>query len=81
MTKRIQDIRAGRLDQVPPYCYLQPGMSPEVAALAAAKDMELTHPLELLNVLWVLRRYARKNDSHPAAVMPTFTTDQKESAP
>jgi hypothetical protein len=56
MTKRIQSIRAGRFDQVPPYCYLQPGMSPEDAALATARALELTHPLDLLNVLWILRR-------------------------
>lgn len=70
MTKRTQDIRAGRLDQVPPWCYWCPGMSPEAAALDAARILEVTHPLDLLNLLWALRRYARAHDSHSAAVMP-----------
>ena len=80
MTKRIQDIRAGRLDQVPPWCYWRPGMSPEVAALAAAKAMELTHPLDLLNLLWALRRHARAHDSLSAAAMPkNHPTPQRSS--
>lgn len=58
MTKRVQIIRAGRIDQVPPWCFMQPGMSPSEGALAAAKDLKLTHPLDLLNVLLILRRTA-----------------------
>lgn len=58
MTKRVQIIRAGRFDQVPPYCFMQAGLSPEEGALAAAKDLKLTHPIDLLNVLLILRRAA-----------------------
>lgn len=56
MTKRVQIIRAGRIDQVPPWCFMQAGLSPEEGALAVAKDLKLTHPLDLLNVLLILRR-------------------------
>lgn len=70
MTKRTHDIRAGRLDQVPPWCYWRPGMSPEAAALDAARVLEVTHPLDLLNLLWALRRHARAHDSLSAAAMP-----------
>lgn len=78
MTKRIQDIRAGRLDQVPPWCYWRPGISPEAAALDAAKALEMTHPLDLLNLLWALRRHARAHDSLSAAAMPkTNPTHQR----
>lgn len=59
MSKRSkQTIYPGRIDAVPPWCYWRPGMSPEVAALEAAKALELTHPLDLLNLLWALRRHA-----------------------
>lgn len=82
MTKRTQDIRAGRLDQVPPWCYWRPGMSPEAAALDAARVLEVTHPLDLLNLLWALRRHARAHDSLSAAAMPTFyPTNRKGIAP
>lgn len=80
MTKRIQAIRAGRLDQVPPWCYWRPGMSPEAAALDAARALELTHPLDLLNLLSVLRRHARAHDSLSAAEMPkTNPTHQRSN--
>jgi len=70
MTKRVQAIRAGRLDAVPPWCYWRLGMSPEAAALDAARAMEITHPLDLLSLLWALRRHARAHDSLSAAAMP-----------
>jgi len=60
MTKRVQATYPGRIDAVPPWCYWRPGMSPEAAALEAAKALELTHPLDLLNLLWALRRHARQ---------------------
>lgn len=65
-----QAIFRGHHQDMPPWCYWRPGMSPEVAALAAAKAMELTHPLDLLNLLWVLRRHVRAHDSLSAAAMP-----------
>jgi hypothetical protein len=60
MTKRVQTIRAGRFTEVPPWCYWRPGMSPEAAALTAAKALGLTHPMDLLNLLWMLRRLGRE---------------------
>lgn len=70
MTKRVQAIFRCRIEDVPPWCYWRPGMSPEAAALDAAKAMEITHPLDLLNLLLTLRRHARAHDSLPAAAMP-----------
>lgn len=71
MTKHAQAIvRRRRIEDVPPWCYWRPGMSPEAAALEAAKTLEITHPLDLLNLLWALRRHARAHDSLSAAAMP-----------
>lgn len=80
MTKRVQAIRAGRIDDVPPWCHWRPGISPEGAALAAAKAMELTHPLDLLNLLWALRRLARQHNSHSAAAMPEIQPTHQRSS-
>ncbi|NDP48929.1 MAG: hypothetical protein GZ085_11200 [Sulfuriferula multivorans] len=44
--------------------------SPEVAALEAARALEVTHPLDLLNLLSALRRHVRQHDSRPAAAIP-----------
>ena len=66
MSKRSkQATYPGRIDAVPPWCYWQPGMSPEAAALAAAKALEITHPLDLLNVLWALKRHAAEHSPQP----------------
>ncbi len=82
MTKRAQAIlRHGRIEDVPPWNFWRPGMSPEAAALDAARAMEITHPLDLLNLLWGLRRHARQHDSTPAAAMPEIqTTTQRRNA-
>lgn len=81
MTKRTQAIlRHGRIEDVPPWHFWRPGMSPEVAALDAARAMEITHPLDLLNLLWALRRHAGQHDSLPAAAMPeTQPTTQRRT--
>jgi len=79
MTKRVQAIRAGGIEDVPPWCHWRLGMSPETAALAAAKALELTHPIELLNLLWALRRHVRKHDSHSAAAMPEIHPTHQRS--
>ena len=79
MAKRTQAIFPGRIDDVPPWCHWRPGISPEGAALEAAKAMELTHPLDLLNLLWALRRHARQHDSHSAAAMPEIQSTHQRS--
>ena len=70
MSKHGHATFPGRIEDVPPWCYWIPGMSPEAAALDAARAMEITHPLDLLNLLWALRRHAMAHDSLPAAAMP-----------
>lgn len=70
MAERKIVIRPGRLADVPPWCYWRPGMSPEAAALAAARALEVTHPLDLLNLLLAMRWHVRTHNSTPAAVMP-----------
>lgn len=81
MSKRSkQAIFPGRPEAVPPWCYWRPGMSPEGAALEAAKALEITHPLDLLNLLWALRCHARAHDSLSAAAMPeTQPTHQRRN--
>lgn len=81
MTKRVCIVRHGRIEDVPPWCFWSPGMSPEAAAINAARAMEITHPLDLLNLLSAMRRHARQHDSHPAAAMPEIqTTHQRRNA-
>jgi len=70
MSKHGHAIFPGHIEDVPPWCYWRPVMSPEAAALEAAKALEITHPLDLLNLLWALRRHARAHDSLSAAAMP-----------
>ncbi len=80
MTKRVHATFPGRIEDVPPWCYWRAGMSPEAAALEAAKALEITHPLDLLNLLWALRRHARAHDSLSAAAMPeTQSTHQRSN--
>jgi hypothetical protein len=47
----------------PPYCYLQPGTSPEAAALACVKALHIETPVDALAILWELRRIAAKGAS------------------
>ncbi len=71
MSKRSkQAIFPGHPEAVPPWCYWRPGMSPEAAAFEAARALELTNPLDLLNLLCALRRHVRAHDSLSAAEMP-----------
>jgi hypothetical protein len=46
------------LAAVPPYSFRQPGMTPEEAATAAVKALQITHPADALALLWELRREA-----------------------
>lgn len=62
-TKHIH--RAGRIDEVPPWCYMKPGMSPEEGARAAIRALGITHPLDVLVTLWTLRR-ASSIEKHSA---------------
>lgn len=81
MSKHGNATFPGRIEDVPPWCYWRPGMSPEAAALDAAKALEITHPLDLLNLLWALRRHARAHDSLSAAAMPEIQpTTQRRNA-
>ena len=81
MSKHGHAVFPGRIEDVPPWCYWRPGMSPEAAALAAVKAMGITHPLDLLNLLWALRRHARAHDSLSAAAMPEIQpTTQRRNA-
>jgi len=50
-----QTITAG---QVPPYCYLLPGMSAEEGAVEAIKALNISHSCDALALLWKLRRVA-----------------------
>lgn len=55
MTKRVQAIRAGRIDDVPPWCYMRPGMTAMEAARVAIRELGITHPLDVLLTLWTLQ--------------------------
>ncbi len=82
MTKRVQATFPGRIEDVPPWRFWRHGMSPEAAALDAARAMEITHPLDLLNLLSVMRRHAGQHDSLSAAAMPEIqTTHQRRNEP
>ncbi len=63
MAKRIQTIRAGRLDEVPPYCFMKPGMTPMEGAKAAIRALGITHPLDVLLTLWALQGGMAPGDS------------------
>ena len=81
MSKHGHATFPGRIEDVPPWCYWRPGMSSEAAALDAARAMEITHPLDLLNLLSALRRHARQHDSLSAAAMPEIDpTHQRRKA-
>jgi hypothetical protein len=50
----------------PPYCYLQPGTSPEAAALACVKALHIEVPVDALAILWELRRSCRTSHEEDA---------------
>lgn len=52
-TKHIH--RAGRIDEVPPHCFMKPGMTPMEGAKAAIRALGITHPWDVLLVLWRLQ--------------------------
>lgn len=51
--------RSVSLDEVPPFCFLLPGLSPEVAAISAVKALGMSHPVDALHTLWKLRAIAQ----------------------
>lgn len=55
---RIQRSQA-TLAEVPPFCFLRPGLAPEDAATAAVKALGMSHPADALHTLWKLRAIAQ----------------------
>lgn len=52
--------------EVPPYRYRRPGMSPDKAAIAAVRELGISHLSDALGLLWELRREARKEETEGA---------------
>lgn len=61
------------IDQVPPYCYRQPGMSAEAGSGAAVKALGITHPCDAVALLWALRQAAK--------AAPSGTSEKRNSGP
>lgn len=55
MAKTKHLHRPGRIDEVPPWCYMRPGMTPMEAARVAIRDLGIKHPLDVLLTLWALQ--------------------------
>lgn len=53
--------------EVPPFCFLKPGMTPEDATVSAVKAMQIPHCCDALAVLWKLRRIAREDETDGSA--------------
>lgn len=64
--------RPGRLDEVPPHCYREPGMSDDEATVAAAQAMNITDPLDVLLLFFALR--AGSSNPTASAAHPLETT-------
>lgn len=78
MAKPKHIHRAGRIDEIPPYCFMKPGMSPEEGTRAAIRALGITHPLDVLVMLWTLRRassveQAEQQSAQSAAETPVTT--------
>lgn len=52
-TKHLR--RAGRIEEIPPWCFMKPGMTPMEGAKAAIRALGITHPLDVLLTLWALQ--------------------------
>lgn len=65
MSKLKRVFRTCRINEVPPFCFMKPGMTPEEGALAAVKAMEMTLPIDALETLFRLRD-ARKAEQMSA---------------
>ena len=55
MAKEKHIRRPGHIDEVPPWCYMKPGMTPMEGAKAAIRALGITHPLDVLITLWKLQ--------------------------
>lgn len=78
MAKEKHIHRPGRIDEVPPFCFMKPGMSPEEGARAAIRALGIKHPLDVLVTLWTLRRassveQAEQLSAQSAAKTPVTT--------
>jgi hypothetical protein len=51
--------RACSVTEVPPYCFLKPGMSPEEAACAAVRELGIVTEIDAIAILWELQRAAK----------------------
>lgn len=71
MSKLKRVFRTCRIDEVPPFCFMQPGMTPEEGALAAVKAMEMTLPIDVLETLFRLR------DAREAEQMSAIRAQQR----
>ena len=66
MAKTKHLHRPGRIDEIPPWCYMRPGMTAMQGAKAAIRALGSTHPLDVLLTLWALQGgMARRDHSEP----------------
>lgn len=71
--RTLKAIKAGKKgktvlpEQVPPFCYLAAGQSPEEAAAEAFKHFSMT-PAEALGLVWKLRRIAASDNAEGGRV-------------
>jgi hypothetical protein len=71
--------------EVPPFCFQRPGLAPEEAAIAAAKALGMSHPVDALHTLWKLRAIAQAEhssaqDAAQAIVTPSGQGDVSPAA-
>jgi len=79
--------------EVPPYCFLKPGISPEEAAAAAVRELGSVVEIDPIAILWELRRAAKvatgpaiftpkcqENPDRPGE-LPTFPPTPPSNAP
>jgi hypothetical protein len=71
MSKLKRVFRTCRINEVPPFCFMKPGMTPEEGALAAVKAMEMTLPIDALETLFRLR------DAREAEQMSAIRAQQR----
>lgn len=55
MAKEKHIHRPGRLDEVPPWCYMKPGMSAMEGARVAIRELGIRQPLDVPLTLWALQ--------------------------
>ncbi|MDD5177367.1 MAG: hypothetical protein PHQ05_13195 [Sterolibacterium sp.] len=55
---RIVKHAARTPTEVPPFCFLRPGVNPEKATAKAAQALGVTDPAGLVTMLWVMQAVA-----------------------